>query len=67
MAIVAGNLPSLETFRKPPLFKEVSLPMSMKNTIPKIWYSTNASFELLSSHLVETELGTIVITQFALY
>jgi endonuclease/exonuclease/phosphatase family metal-dependent hydrolase len=65
--IITGNLPPLETVDRTSLFTEAHNLKLAKTTVPKIWYTANASFQLLSSRTVETELGTILIAQFGLY
>jgi hypothetical protein len=67
LTIIAGNLPSSETVRATNTFTEVPPPESIKGKIPKVWYSANASFQLLTSRAVETDLGTLVIVQLGLY
>jgi len=67
LTIIAGNLPSSETIRKAFLFTDIFSPKPAKTMMPKMWCSTNVSFQLLSSRTVETEMGTIGIAQFALY
>jgi hypothetical protein len=46
---------------------EVPQSESARGTTPSVWYSANASFQLLASHTVETELGKLIITQFGLF
>lgn len=65
--IITGNLPVIGTVQKDSSFIEISNPEQAKKSAPALWYSENASFKLLSSRIVETELGTIVIAQISLF
>jgi hypothetical protein len=65
--IITGNLPASEAIRVSSLLTEVRQSKSHSSTIPRIWYSANSSFQLLSSHTVETEFGKLVIAQFGLF
>jgi endonuclease/exonuclease/phosphatase family metal-dependent hydrolase len=65
--IITGNLSSSEVVHSSYSFTEVPQSGSARGTTPSIWYSANASFQLLASHTVETELGKLIIAQLGLF
>ena len=65
--VITGNLSSSEAVRTSNSFTEVPQSKSAKGTTPSVWYSANASFQLLASHTVETELGKLIIIQLGLF
>ncbi len=67
LTIITGNLPSSETVCAATSFTKVLFSESAKSTTPSVWYSANKSFQLLTGHAVETELGTLVIAQLGLF
>jgi hypothetical protein len=67
LIIIAGNLPSSDAIRSANSLTEVKLPKSANGTIPRIWYSTVASMQLLNSRIVETELGKLIIAELRLF
>ncbi|RPI04577.1 MAG: hypothetical protein EHM64_09545 [Ignavibacteriae bacterium] len=66
LIIVAGNMPADDGLRAANLFAEVPPSESARSTAPTIWYSANASIQLLTSRSLETDLGTLLIAQFGL-
>jgi hypothetical protein len=65
--VITGNLSSLEAVHTINSFTEVPQSESAIRTTPSIWYSANVSFHLLASHIVETELGKLIIAQLGLF
>ena len=65
--VITGNLPTSEAIRNSNSFSKVPQSESAMGSTPSVWYSANASFQLLSSHTVETELGKLIITQLGLF
>jgi hypothetical protein len=67
LIIIAGNLPSSDRIRKANSLNEVKSTISGKGTVPKIWYSADASLQLLNSRIVETELGRLIIAELGIF
>jgi len=65
--VVAGNLPLSEAIRTSNSFREVPQSEFARSMTPSIWYSANASSQLLASHIVETRLGKLIIAQLGLF
>jgi len=65
--VITGNLPSSEAVRISYSFTEVPQSEFARGTTPSVWYSANASFQLLASRIVETELGKLIIAQLGLF
>jgi hypothetical protein len=65
--VITGNLSSSESVRTSNSFTEVPQSEYTRGTTPSVWFSANASFQLLSSHTVETELGRLIIAQLGLF
>lgn len=65
--VIAGNLSSSEAVRTSNSFTEVPQSESSRGTTSSVWYSANASFQLLASHTVDTELGKLIIAQLGLF
>jgi hypothetical protein len=66
ITIVAGNMPTDDNVRSAYSFVEVPQSKSDQGAISRIWYSANASLQLISYRPVETELGVLLISQFGL-
>jgi endonuclease/exonuclease/phosphatase family metal-dependent hydrolase len=65
--VITGNLSSLEAVRSSYSFTEVPRSESVRGTTPNVWYSASTSFQLIASHIVETELGKLVIAQLGIF
>ncbi len=65
--VITGNLPSSEAVHTLNSFNEVLQFESARGTTPSVWYSANASSQLLASRIVETELGRLIIAQLGLF
>ncbi len=65
--VITGNLPSSEAIHALYSFFEVLQSEAAGGITPRVWYSANASLQMLTSHTVETELGKLIITQFGLF
>ena len=64
VTIVSGNLPSAESIHTTKTFSDIS---TAKRIPTKFWFSDNPALECLSTRIIETELGTVVVAQFGLY
>ena len=65
--VITGNLSSSEAVRTSNSFTEVPQSEFERGTTPSVWYSANASFQLLASRTVRTELGSLIIAQLGLF
>jgi hypothetical protein len=65
--IITGNLSYSEAMHTLSSFTEVPQSGSARGSTPSIWYSANASFQLITSRTVETELGKLNIVQLGLF
>jgi hypothetical protein len=65
--VITGNLSSSEAVRTSNSFTEVLQSEFDRGTTPSVWYSANASFQLLASRTVRTELGSLIIAQLGLF
>jgi len=64
---ITGNLPSSESIHSLNSLKDVPHSGSAAGTVPAILYSANASFQLFAPHIVETDLGKLIIAQLGLF
>jgi hypothetical protein len=65
--VITGNLLSSKAVRTSNSFTEIPHSEFAVGTIPNVWYSANASFQLLASHTVETGFGMLIIVQMGLF
>jgi hypothetical protein len=65
--VITGNLPSSEAAHALSSFTEVPQSGYAAGSTPGIWYSRNASFQLIASRKVETEVGKLIIVQLGLF
>jgi endonuclease/exonuclease/phosphatase family metal-dependent hydrolase len=63
--ILGGNLPQEEAVCRAAGFQEETL--SNQPTATRLWYSDHPQLKMLNTHIVETEFGTIIVAQAAIY
>lgn len=67
LTVIAGNLPPSAALRSINMFAEVPPHKSSKSNASKVWYTANSGLELITTRIIDTELGTLVIVQLGLF